>query len=140
MARANAFLTGLLLALALFCPWFYPSSAFAQSPTFSNILVTLAPLNRQTQVELSALTVDANLYEADGRTFAQGTATWKARNTDPANEVTIVVGFPEWASATSAFDPAKFSAFRVLVNNQPVVLTPGVADVIYGDASRDVKW
>lgn len=117
----------------------FATTANAQTPS-PNIPVTLAPLNRQTGVELSALTVDAAIYESEGHTFAGGTMTWKARNTDPANETTIIVGFPEMASASASFDPTRFPAFRVLVDNQPVVFAPAVADVIYGDAPRDVNW
>ncbi len=129
----------LVLSLLLFS-FLVSTTAHAQTPPPPIILVTLAPLDRKTNVELSALTVDANLYEADGRTFAQGTMTWKARNTDAANETTIVVGFPEWASASAQFDPTKFSAFRVLVDNKAVAFAPATADVIYGDAARDVNW
>lgn len=134
----SAWHVGTLLALAVSFLFLVPVAA-AQAPS-PNIPVTLAPLNRQTAVELSALTVDANIYESDGHTYASGTMTWKARNTDPANETTIVVGFPEMASASASFDPTRFSAFRVLVDNQTMVLSPGVADVIYGGASRDVNW
>jgi len=116
-----------------------PGAAVAQVP-LPNILVTLAPLNRQTGVELSALTVDANIAERDGHTFAEGVAEWKVHNTDPLNETTIVVGFPEWASASASFDPTKFNAFRVLVDNEAVVLAPQTADVIYGDASKTINW
>ncbi len=128
------------LILSLFILSLSATPAHAQTPPPPIILVTLAPLDRKTNVELSALTVDANLYEADGRNFAQGTLTWKAHNSDAANETTIVVGFPEWASASAQFDPTKFSAFRVLLDNKPVVFAPAVADVIYGDAARDVNW
>ena len=128
----------LLVLVVLF--FLAPQTLSAQTPPGPNILVTLAPLNRQTNVELAALTVDADLFEQDGHTFAQGTLTWKARNTDPANETTIVVGFPEWASASATFDPTKFTAFRVLVDNEAAVLAPAVADVIYGEAARDINW
>lgn len=126
--------------VALFAFLFLAASAVAQTTPVPNILVTLAPLDRKTGVELAALTVDANIFEQDGHTLAQGTMTWKARNTDPANETKIVVGFPEWASASAMFDPTKFSAFRVLVDNDPVVFAPATADVIYGEAARDVNW
>lgn len=130
----------LFVAVVALCLLAVPSSLHAQAPTPPNILVTLAPLDRKTGVELSALTVDANIYEQNGHTFATGTLTWKARNTDAANETTIVVGFPEWASASGKFDPTQFSAFRVLVDNKPVAFAPAVADVVYGDAARDVNW
>lgn len=112
----------------------------AQTPPARNVPVTLAPLDRQTVVELTALTVDANIFETDGRTYAQGTLTWSAHNTDAANETTIVVGFPEWASASEMFDPTKFAAFRVLLDGESVVFAPATAGVVYGDASRDVNW
>jgi hypothetical protein len=129
-----------LLIGALLLPFLLTGVTRAQAPTPPNMLVTLAPLNRQTGVELSALTVDATIFEQDGRTLAQGTLTWKARNTDPANETTIVVGFPEWASASARFDPTAFAAFRVLLDNEAVVFAPAVADIVYGDAARDVNW
>lgn len=114
--------------------------AHAQTPTPPNILVTLAPLDRKTNVELSALTVDANIFEQNDHTFAQGTLTWKAHNTDAANNSTIVVGFPEQASASAQFDPTKFSAFRVLVEDKPVAFATSTSDVIYGDAARTINW
>lgn len=129
-----------LFAFAFFLLAFLPRPLAAQAPTPPNILVTLAPLDRKTGVELAALTVDANIFEQDEHTFAQGTLTWKARNTDPANETKIVVGFPELASASATFDPTKFSAFRVLVDNKPVVFAPATADIVYGDAARDINW
>ena len=116
-----------------------PRISNAQTPA-PNILVTLAPLDRKTPVELSALTVDAYLSEVDGHTLAQGTLTWKAHNTDTANDVTITVGFPALASLSETFDPTQFSAFRVMLDNKPVVLASATADVVYGDASRDVNW
>lgn len=128
-------LTFFFLAVA-----FVSSPVHAQAPAAQNILVTLAPLDRKTGVELSALTVDANIYESDGHTFAQGTLSWKAHNTDEANETTIVVGFPELASASATFDPTKFSAFRVLMDDESVVFAPATADIVYGDAARDVNW
>lgn len=91
-------------------------------------------------MQLSALTVDANLFESDGRTFARGTLTWKVFNTDRASDSTIVVGFPEMASASAQFDPTRFTAFRVLLDNKPVVFAPATADVIYGDAPRTINW
>lgn len=126
--------------VALFAFVVLSSQAHAQTPPPPNILVTLAPLDRKTGVELAALTVDADLSEQDGHTIAQGTLTWKAHNTDPANDATIVVGFPEWASTNGAFDPTKFSAFRVLVDNKPVVFAPAAADVVYDGAARTVNW
>lgn len=127
----------LLVAFALFA--FVPPRLAAQAPA-PNIPVTLAPLDRKTPVELSALTVDANLAEADGHTVASGTMSWKVHNTDAANDVTIVVGFPAQASASATFDPTQFSGFRVLLDNKPVVLAPGTADIVYGDTARDVNW
>lgn len=136
--RRHSLAPSLLFALLSF--YLLLSSAHAQTPPPPNILVTLAPLSRNTSVELSSLTVDADISEVDGRTFAQGTTVWSVHNTDTAQETTLVVGFPEWASASAQFDPTKFSAFRVLVDNKPVAFAPATADVIYGDAARDVNW
>lgn len=129
-----------LFALLFLVLAFFSAPLDAQAPPPQNVPVTLAPLDRQTAVELTALTVDATLFESDGRTFAQGTLAWSAHNTDPANETTVVVGFPEWASASEMFDPTKFTAFRVLLDGESVVFAPATAGVIYGDASRDVNW
>jgi tetratricopeptide (TPR) repeat protein len=129
-----------LLLLSFLALSFLASPAHAQTPTPPNILVTLAPLDRKTGVELAALTVDATISETDNHTFAQGTLTWKVHNTDTANETTIVVGFPQMASASEAFDPTKFTAFRVLFDDKSVVLAPATADVVYGDVSKDVTW
>ncbi|MBI4673721.1 MAG: hypothetical protein HY741_18890 [Chloroflexi bacterium] len=118
---------------------FLPPPLHAQTPA-PNILVTLAPLDRKTPVELSALTVDADILESAGRTFANGALTWKVHNTDTLNDATILVGFPSQASASATFDPTQFSAFRMLVDNKPVVLAPGTADIVYGDAARTVNW
>jgi hypothetical protein len=141
--RVRSFLIRLSIALALplsfsFLALFSPPLA-AQAPQ-PNILVTLAPLDRKTPVELAALTVDADIQETDGHTMASGTLTWKVHNTDTLNDTTIVVGFPAQASASAMFDPTQFSAFRMLVDNKPVVLAPGTADVVYGDAARTINW
>lgn len=138
--RLSSFVVRLAPFVLLFLLLIHTSLAHAQAPIPPNILVTLAPVVRTTAVELSALTVDANLYESEGHTFAQGTLMWKAHNTDPANANTIIVGFPEWASASATFDPTKFTAFRVLLDNEPVAFAPATADVIYGQAARDVSW
>jgi hypothetical protein len=127
-----------LCAFALFA-FASPPPLGAQTPE-PNILVTLAPLDRKTPVELAALTVDADIGEANGHTLASGTLTWKVHNTDTLNDTTIVVGFPAQASANATFDPTQFSAFRMLVDNKPVVLAPGTADVVYGDAPRTINW
>ena len=123
--------------ILLFCAFVPPLAA--QTPA-QNILVTLAPLDRKSVVELSALTVDADLTEADGHTVASGTLTWKVHNTDAANPVTLVVGFPAQASASATFDPTKFSAFRVYADSKPVAFATGTADIVYGTAARDVNW
>jgi hypothetical protein len=141
--RVRSFLIRLSIALALplsfsFLALFSPPLA-AQAPQ-PNILVTLAPLDRKTPVELAALTVDADIQETDGHTMASGTLTWKVHNTDTLNDTTIIVGFPAQASASAMFDPTQFSAFRMLVDNKPVVLAPGTADVVYGDAARTINW
>lgn len=133
------FLFAIALGAIALWAWAFPPPLAAQTPA-PNILVTLAPLDRKTAVELAALTVDTDITEADGHTVASGTMTWKAHNTNTLENATIVVGFPAQASANATFDPTQFSAFRMLVDNKPVVLAPGKADVVYGDAARDVTW
>lgn len=130
-------------ALALFAILLFfvrTPAATAQTPESPLTLVTLAPLDRQTPLELTALTVDAQISESDGHTLARGASTWKVHNTDALNVVTATVGFPEWASRTGQFDPGKFNTFRVLLDNQAVSFTPASAEVRYDDVARTVTW
>lgn len=137
IARRASWFIALWLALAAL--GLRPPPLAAQMPA-PNIPVMLAPLDRKSAVELSALTVDVNLTENDGHTFASGAMTWKAHNTDGANDVSIIVGFPAQASADAIFDPTQFSAFRVLLAGKPITLAPATADIVYGGAARNVTW
>lgn len=129
-----------LLFFSILALFSFRQIAFAQTPESPLTLVTLAPLERTTPVELTALTVDAEVSEANGHTLVSGSSAWKIHNTDPLNQVTIVVGFPEWASRTGLFDPAKFNSFVVTLDNQRVDFTPATAEVRYDDVARAVPW
>lgn len=128
-----------LLSVAALVLFLAPQFASAQSPT-NNVLVALAPIDRKSPVELSALTLDATISEVNGHTFASGTSTFKVHNSDTANEITLPVGFPEWAGGELSFDPTKFSAFSVTVDNKKVPLTPSQAEAKVGAELRDVQW
>lgn len=137
--KMPAMLRKILFGLVGFVFLFSLSVAYAQTPT-TNVLVTLAPLSRTSQVELSALTVDAAISETGGHTLAQGTLTWKAHNTDTLNPVTVTVGFPALANTNETFDPTKFSVFGVTLDNKPVILGGGSSDVVYGGVTKTVNW
>lgn len=134
--RANT-LWGILLLGWILCA--LAPGALAQAPA-PNILVTLAPLDRRSVVELTALTVDAEISENDGHTIAQGEMTFKVHNTDKLNPTTLIVGFPEWAGANASFDPKRFGMFQVTYDDKLVQFVPGTASVIYGGVEREVSW
>lgn len=113
--------------------------ALADNPT-NNVLVALSPIDRSTPVELVAITLDGSLTEVNGHTIVQGTTTFKVHNTDPLQQVTAKVGFPEWAGGALTFDPAQFSSFSVSENNKNVTLVPANAPLKIGKESRTVNW
>ncbi len=116
------------------------SSSPAQDGGTNNVVVALAPLSRTTSIELVALTLDANLSEADGHTLVNGTTTFKLHNSDVANPVSATVGFPEWAGGLLSFNPGSFSQFQVTANNKKVVLTPVQAPIKIGKETRTINW
>lgn len=114
-------------------------AVLAQTPT-TNIIVALAPLDRESPVELVALTLDVNVIDADGRTRVQGDTTFKLHNGDNANPVTIPVGFPEWAGGANGFDPNLLADFRVTLDNKKIALARTPAPVKIGREERNVNW
>ena len=120
---------------------FPASAARAQSPTLIYIPVALAPLQRDLPLELTALTLDADLSENGGRTILSGNSTFKIHNMDTANDLQVAVGFPAWANDPYAFDPAKLGNFTVTIDGQKVKsLNPAKADLKIGSAVRSVDW
>lgn len=130
--------TVLVLSIALFASLTLHSVSAQDATPF--IPVALAPLDRQSPLELTALTVDAEISEVNGRTIASGTAVFKMHNTDLANPVEVVVGFPEWASPSANFDPAAFTSFQVSVDGKTPPFGETTAPVRYGETEREVKW
>lgn len=113
----------------------------AQTSATILVPVALAPVQRDTPVELTALTLDAEIEESNGRTILSGNSTFKLHNTDRANDVQIAVGFPAWAGDVYAFDPARFGVFNVSVDGARVrTLNPARADLKIGNTIRAVDW
>ncbi len=115
-------------------------SALADSPPAINVPVALAPVQRDTPVELVALTLDADISENNGHTLISGYATFKVHNTDRMNDVQVPVGFPAWAGDPYAFDPSLLSTVAVSVEGKKTTLTPSRADLKVGSAVRAVDW
>ena len=125
------------MALALF-----PTpSARAQSAAQVFVPIALAPLQRDTPLELVALTVDADINESNGHTLVSGNSTFKVHNTDRLNDLQIPVGFPSWAGDPYVFDPARLGSFTVSVDGQKTrTLNPSRADLKIGGVVRTVDW
>lgn len=116
-------------------------STYAQAPTSILVPVALAPLQRDTPIELTALTLDADILEVQGHTIISGTSTFKLHNTDRLNDWQGVVGFPTWAGDPYAFDPARLEPFIVSVDGVRIkTLTPARADLKIGASVRAVDW
>ena len=127
----------LSLALALFMT----PDARAQSPTPIIVPVALAPLQHDTPIELTALTLDADISEIQGRTIISGNSTFKLHNTDRLNDLQIAVGIPTWGGDPYAFDPARLDPFVVSVDGVKVkTLNSGRADLKIGNTTRAVDW
>ena len=128
-------------ALSLALTLFMTPDARAQSPTPIIVPVALAPLQRDTPIELTALTLDADISEIQGHTIISGNTTFKLHNTDRLNDLQVAVGFPTWAGDPHAFDPARFDPFVVSVDGVKVkTLNPGRADLKIGNTTRAVDW
>lgn len=113
----------------------------AQTSATILVPVALAPVQRDTPVELTALTLDAEIEESNGRTIISGNSTFKLHNTDRANDLQIAVGFPTWAGDVYTFDPARFGVFNVSIDGTRVrTLNPARADLKIGNTIRAVDW
>ena len=116
-------------------------AAHGQSPAPVIVPLTLAPLQRDTPLELVALTVDAEISESGGHTLVSGNSIFKIHNADRLNDLQVPVGFPSWAGDPYAFDPAQLISFTVSVDGQKVkALTPGRADLRIGGVVRTIDW
>jgi len=129
------FLVNLLIVITLTLP------THAQTPTPIFVPIALAPLQRDTPIELTALTLDADISEVQGRTILSGTTTFKLHNTDRLNDLQTAIGLPTWAGDPFAFDPARLEPFSVSIDGVRVrTLTPARADLKIGTATRTVDW
>ena len=128
-------------ALSLALILFVTPDARAQSPAPIIVPVALAPLQHDTPIELTALTLDADISEIQGRTIISGNSTFKLHNTDRLNDLQVAVGLPTWAGDPYASDPARLDPFAVSVDGVKVkTLNPGRADLKIGSAVRAVDW
>ena len=131
----SAALFSILLAVAIHSP------AHAQTANTILVPIALAPLTRDTPIELTALTLDAEIREINGRTIITGNATFKLHNTDRINDLIVPVGFPTWAGDPYAFDPARLDAFVVSIDGRKVAtLNPAQAELRIGRETRAVNW
>ena len=113
---------------------------YSQTPTPITIPVALAPVQRDTLIELIALTLDADITESCGHTLLTGNSTFKLHNTDKLNQLQTPMGFPAWAGDTFAFDPTRLASFSASVDGKKTTLTPSRADVKIGSVVRAVDW
>jgi tetratricopeptide (TPR) repeat protein len=131
----RAALFSIILAIAIDLP------THAQTPNTILVPIALAPLTRDTPIELTALTLDAEIREINGRTIITGNATFKLHNTDRVNDLVVPVGFPTWAGDPYAFDPARLDAFVVSIDGRKVAtLNPAQAELKIGRETRAVNW
>ncbi|MBI3912975.1 MAG: hypothetical protein HY327_02080 [Chloroflexi bacterium] len=130
---ARAFLFVLVINLLRVSP------AHSQTPTLY-LPVALAPLQRDSPIELVALTLDADIREVNGRTIISGTSTFKLHNTDRLNDLQIPMGFPTWAGDPYAFDPARLENFSVTLDNKKIKLESARAELKIGKEIRAVDW
>ena len=131
----------LILAVATTLAFFPTRSARAQSSAQVFVPIALTPLQRDTPLELVALTVDANISESNGHTLVSGNSTFKIHNTDRLNDLQIPVGFPSWAGDPYVFNPTKLGSFTVSIDGQKVrTLNSSRADLKIGGVIRTVDW
>lgn len=136
ISSREAVLLAILTALTFLT--ILPAHADSPAPIF--IPVALAPVQRDTPVELVALTLDADISESGGHTLLSGNSTFKLHNTDRLNDFQVNVGFPAWAGDPFAFDPTRLDAFSVSVDGKKVTLNLSRADFKVGSAVRTVDW
>ena len=125
-----------LLLLTIVYLFIASPSARAQTQT-TNILPALAPLDRNSPIELIAATLDADLSENAGRIRVVGANTYKLHNTDPLNDVEIPLGFPTWSGGNLTSDPNRFDEFKVYVDERAVRLARANAALRIGNEVRD---
>lgn len=125
------------VAVSLLLPASSPASADAP-----NVLVpvALAPVQRDTPVELVALILDARITEYNGHTLVTGNSTFKLHNTDKMNGLQTAVGFPAWAGDPYMFDPTRMISFTFTLEGKKVALTSSRADFKVGSTVRNVDW
>ncbi len=114
--------------------------AVADAPGSINIPVALAPVQKDTPVELVALTLDADISEDNGHTVISGYSTFKVHNTDRLNDLQVPVGFPAWAGDPYSFDPSLLGSVAVSVEGKKTSLTPSRAELKVGSTVRAVDW
>ncbi len=131
----------LLLTITLAAGLSLTGRAGAQTPAPTIVPIALAPLARDAPVELVALTLDADISEANGRTLVTGNSTFKLHNPDKLNDLQVPVGFPAWAGDPYAFDPARLGTFSVSVDGKKVTnLATARAELKIGSTVRTVDW
>lgn len=115
--------------------------ARAQSPAPIFVPIALAPFQRDTVIELTALTLDAEIRESNGHAIMVGNSTFKLHNTDRLNDIQAPVGFPAWAGDLFAFDPARLDSFTVSIDGKKVAtLNPARAEIKIGKEVRATDW
>ena len=126
---------GITLALYLTPP------TLADSPAPIFVPVALTPLQRDTSIEIVALTLDADIGESNGHTVISGYSTFKLHNTDLVSDTVVAVGFPTWAGDPFTFDPGRLGNFAVSIEGTKVKsLTPARAALKIGSVIRAVDW
>lgn len=121
--------------------FFFTPALLADAPPPSFVPVALTPLQRDTSIELVALTLDADISELNGHTIISGYSTFKLHNTDQLSDTLAAVGFPTWAGDPFAFDPGRLGTFAVSIDGAKVrSLTPAHTDLKIGSTIRAVDW
>ncbi len=137
VCRANCQFALLAILTALAATFASPARADTQ-PIF--IPVALAPVARDTPLELVALTVAADIRVVNARTIISATTTFKLHNTDRLTDLQVPLGFPTWASDPYAFDPARLESFNVTLDGKKIKLEPTRAELRIGREVRSVDW
>ncbi len=138
--RGYVFLLAALSMLSILAAFALDSTGARADTPAPVVPVALAPVQRDTVIELVAVTLDADITESDGHTLVAGNSTFKLHNTDKMNDLQVPLGFPGWPGDPYAFDPGRLSSFAVSVDGKKVTLTPSRADLKLGSAVRAVDW
>jgi tetratricopeptide (TPR) repeat protein len=137
LGLANLAFACLVTALCVLALSSTPAQAQTPAPV---VPVALTPVQRDTSIELVALTLDADIAESNGHTILSGNSTFKLHNTDKLNDLQAPVGFPAWAGDPYVFDPTRLDGFSVTVEGKKVTLIPSRADLKIGSSIRSVDW